>query len=261
VDGVTLMQAHFTRHTFERHSHDTYSIGCTRSGVQTFHCGGTLHASLPGDLVLFNPDEAHDGQPGTGQGFGYSIFYVPESVMANCADRDAGLRMPRYFTQPVVRDAALGALYEQAAQAMAQPRESLRADALMRELLLRVLQRHGEAGARNLRTAPAGAQRLRRVREFVEANYSQDLTVQALAQAAGLSRAHLSRAFAQEFGVPPHVYLNTVRVRQAQAAMLRGEPLAEVAAACGFADQSHFTRRFKGAVGVAPAEWLRQLRA
>ena len=104
------MNAHFTRHTFERHSHDTYSIGCTRTGVQTFHCGGTLHASLPGDIILFNPDEAHDGQPGTGQGFGYSIFYVPESVLQDCTDRDAGLRMPRHFARPVVRDAAVSTL-------------------------------------------------------------------------------------------------------------------------------------------------------
>lgn len=261
VQGVTLMHAHFTRHTFERHSHATFSIGCTRSGVQTFHCGGTLHASLPGDLILFNPDEAHDGQPGTGQGFGYSIFYVPEHVMADCADRDAGLRMPRHFARPLARDPALGSLYAQVAEAMGQAGESLRADTLMRELLLAVLQRHGEPGPREVGEALPGTQRLRRVREFLEAHYAQDVTVQALADAAGLSRAHLSRAFARQFGVPPHVYLNTLRVEAAQAAMLRGVALADVAAACGFADQSHFTRRFKGAVGIAPAQWLRQLSA
>jgi AraC-like DNA-binding protein len=63
---------------------------------------------------------------------------------------------------------------------------------------------------------------------------------------------HLTRAFARQFGVPPHIYLNAVRLERAQAAMLAGQGLAEVAAACGFADQSHFSRRFKGSVGLSP---------
>ena len=55
--------------------------------------------------------------------------------------------------------------------------------------------------------------------------------------------------------MPPHVYLNAVRVMQAQACIRRGMPLAMVALACGFADQSHLTRRFKGSVGVTPSAW------
>jgi hypothetical protein len=106
--GVTQMNAHFTEHTFERHSHETYSIGVTASGVQTFHCGGTLHASLRGDVILFNPDEPHDGQRGTQEGFGYSMLYVAPQVVDECRDKEAGLDMAAYFSQPVVRDAAMG---------------------------------------------------------------------------------------------------------------------------------------------------------
>jgi hypothetical protein len=106
--GVTQMNAHFTEHSFERHSHETYSIGVTASGVQTFHCGGTLHASLRGDVILFNPDEPHDGQRGTQEGFGYSMLYVAPQVVDECRDKEAGLDMAAYFRQPVVRDAAMG---------------------------------------------------------------------------------------------------------------------------------------------------------
>jgi AraC-like DNA-binding protein len=57
--------------------------------------------------------------------------------------------------------------------------------------------------------------------------------------------------------MPPHVYLNAVRVSEAQKRIRLGMPLATVALECGFADQSHFTRRFKGSVGVTPAAWRR----
>jgi AraC-like DNA-binding protein len=60
--------------------------------------------------------------------------------------------------------------------------------------------------------------------------------------------------------VPPHVYLNAVRLANARQLLLTGVPLATVAATTGFADQSHFTRRFKGATGLSPGAWLRQMR-
>src|SRR4051812_9320481 len=105
--GVTMMNAHFRRHAFERHSHETYSIGMTRTGVQSFNCGGSRHASLPGDLILFNPDVPHDGQRGAPEGFGYTILYLPPATVEQCVDRDAGLRNPLYFRSPVVRDPQL----------------------------------------------------------------------------------------------------------------------------------------------------------
>lgn len=258
--GVTQMNAHFTEHTFERHSHETYSIGVTASGVQTFHCGGTLHASLRGDVILFNPDEPHDGQRGTQEGFGYSMLYVSQQVVDECRDKEAGLDMSAYFSQPVVRDVAMGCALTRAIAAAGQAQESLRAEELTRGVLVRLLQRYGERCSGD-DAKPAGAARMVRIRDYLRSHFDQDITVDALAREAGLSRVHLTRAFAQQFGVPPHIYLNAVRIERAQAGMLAGQNLAEVAAACGFADQSHFSRRFKGSVGLAPGAWLRQMRA
>jgi AraC-like DNA-binding protein len=261
LPGASLMDAHFREHTFERHSHDTFSIGLTHSGVQSFHCGGTLHSSLPGDLILFNPDEPHDGERGAPEGFGYSILYVPMDAVHACADASAGLRMPQYFRSPVVRDRALARRFTQATAAIQQSGETLRAQELLSALLATILLRHGEPGVREDARALAARQRVERVRDYLQAHFQDNVTVEDLTPVAGLSRVHLTRAFTQAFGTPPHLYLNAVRLRRAQAAMLAGTPLADVAAACGFADQSHFTRRFKGAVGTSPAQWLRQMRA
>lgn len=253
------MHAHFRRHTFERHSHETYSIGLTHSGVQTFHCGGSLHASLPGDLILFNPDEAHDGQRGAPEGFGYSILYLPQAALDACADRRAGFHLPRYFRSPIVRDRAMAALFTRAINVVSQAGETLRAEELLAGLVSRILLRHGEAGPKS-ETLPASADRqMGLVRDYLHAHYAEDVTVENLASVAGLSRAHLTRAFTRYVGVPPHMYLNAIRLRHAQAIMLAGKPLAEAALTCGFADQSHFTRRFKGAMGTSPARWLRQM--
>lgn len=73
MSGVKPMRAHFTEHAFERHSHPEYGIGLTHSGIQTFHCRGTVQTSVPGDLIFLNPNQAHDGLPGTDQGYGHAM--------------------------------------------------------------------------------------------------------------------------------------------------------------------------------------------
>jgi AraC-like DNA-binding protein len=260
VPGMTVMQAHFTDHAFERHSHETYSIGYTLSGVQTFHCGGSLHASRRGDIILFNPDEPHDGQRGTQEGFGYAMLYVPQDVVDDCRDAGAGAPPGRYFNRVVVHDPAMAGVIARTVSATGQAKESLRAQELTRDMLVRLLGKYGESATRS-GAASAGVRRMERLRDYLCAHYAEDVTVDMLAREAGLSRVHLTRAFTASFGVPPHIYLNAVRLRHAKEALLRGGQLSDVAAACGFADQSHFSRRFKGSVGLSPGAWLRQMTA
>jgi AraC-like DNA-binding protein len=250
------MKAHFTEHTFERHSHETYSIGVTASGVQTFHCGGTLHASLRGDVILFNPDDDHDGCRGTADGFRYTMGYVPAAFVASCVDGK------RYFAKPHAADRQLAEAFGALSASLAQtPAESLRAETLMRAFLGTMLARHGERPQAGAGPAAIGAATLARVKDYIRTYHAHDITVADLAAVAGLSRAHLTRAFTAAYHMPPHVYLNAVRIAQAQALIRRGTPLATVALECGFADQSHLTRRFKGSVGVTPSAWQKMQRA
>lgn len=262
--GITLLNAHFTQHRFERHSHETYSIGVTRSGVQTFACRGARHASLAGDVILFNPDEPHDGSRGTDAGFGYSMLYVDAALVhALVADRAAGSAAgaARYFKAPVVHDPQGALLLQQAVAAVAEQQESLHGEERTAAAVQALLGRHGEARVDWAPSVDAGRQRMALVREYLDAHFADDVTVQALAAQAGLSRAHLTRAFTATYGIAPHAYLNTVRIRNAQAGLRQGQAVADVAAACGFADQSHLTRRFKGQVGMAPRRWLTHMRS
>ena len=77
------------------------------------------------------------------------------------------------------------------------------------------------------------------------------------AREAGLSRYQLVRQFAQATGLTPHAYLVQRRLHHARRLMRAGTPLAEVAAASGFADQSHLTRLFARSFGTTPHAYLR----
>lgn len=252
-DGVSLMRASFDDHAFERHSHDGYAIGITTHGVQRFRCKGARHDSVAGDFVLFNPDEDHDGGPGTPDGFRYTIWYVPQSIVSD----------KRYFARPHVTDPQLAARFGRlSASLIDTPQESLRVASTVRAFLDTLLARHGERAAPSLKApADAGGASLARVRDYIRAHFARDITVADLALVANMSRAHLTRAFTAAYHTPPHVYLNAVRVAQAQGLIRAGLPLVDVALACGFADQSHLTRRFKGSIGVTPADWRAMTRS
>jgi AraC-like DNA-binding protein len=250
TNGVTLMRADFSDHAFERHSHDCFALGVTTYGIQRFRCKGTQYDSRPGDLVLFNPDDDHDGCRGTADGFRYTMWYVPAAFVASCVGGN------RYFARPHATDGQMAEAFRTLSASLADtPAESLRAESLMRAFLGTMLARHGERPQPG--AAPSRAATLARVKDYIRTYYARDITVSDLAAVAGLSRAHLTRAFTGAYHMPPHVYLNAVRIAQAQALIRRGMPLAAVALECGFADQSHLTRRFKGSVGVTPSAWHR----
>jgi AraC-like DNA-binding protein len=95
-----------------------------------------------------------------------------------------------------------------------------------------------------------------RIRECIH-DTEGGLDLARLAKEVGLSPFQVVRAFKRRFGVPPHVYQLTVRIARARRLLLQGVATADVAAECGFVDQSHLSRHFKQHVGVTPVAYAK----
>jgi AraC-like DNA-binding protein len=99
---------------------------------------------------------------------------------------------------------------------------------------------------------------MRRSTELLDAHLDGNITIQELAGACGLSLGHFARAFAKTFGRPPHRWLTERRVDRAKDFIVNSQlSLAEIAALCGFADQSALSRSFKRIHGISPGTWRR----
>src|SRR3981081_4959279 len=64
LNGLERLQAWFHGYAYDWHRHDTYAVGVTLEGVQTFDCHRATYNSLPGQVIVLHPDEPHNGRAG-----------------------------------------------------------------------------------------------------------------------------------------------------------------------------------------------------
>jgi len=250
--GVELYRAHIVRHMFEPHTHEAFGLGAIESGVERFRYRGSDHLAPAGSMVLMNPDELHTGRAETDGGWRYRMIYIePELVERVVGERGW------WFAQAVGHDAPRAQRVGTLLDAMWHEREPLAFDSLLFALL-------GEfrAHARSAnKPAVEGAMRFAPVLEYLREHLDQRLTLEELAQVAGLSPFHFLRRFKAQYHATPQQMLMALRLFEAKQRLARGEPAAQVAAAVGLADQAHLTRAFAQRYGVTPARYQKQVRA
>jgi len=245
---VQALEAWFGGRGYDTHRHDTYAIGLTDRGVQAFDYRGATRTSLPGQVVVLHPDEAHDGRAGTPDGFGYRIVYVAPARIAEAARAIRGRPGPLPFVrEPVAVDARPAAAVEAAFDFAPEP---LAADALVLRLAEALCDADPACAA-----APVRVDRraVARARALLDAAIARVVSSSELEAATGLTRHELARQFRAALGTSPYRYSLMRRLDRAAALLRRGEPLADVALDTGFADQAHLTRMFKAAHGLPPA--------
>jgi AraC-like DNA-binding protein len=214
---------------------------------------GAVRTHVAGSVKLKEPGEVHRDlrvhAPFTLQGAGFSPALLAEAASA------LGMRGSVHFRAPGF------APHERAARlAFAMHAALVRPDApeieratLVAETLAEVLSAAPEAARSR---APRA---VRRARDFLHDAVAEKVTLDALAEHAGLDKFHLVRAFRTEVGLPPYEYLTHLRVARAKELLRRGARVAEAAQAVGFYDESQLHRHFRRIVGVTPGLFARSL--
>lgn len=234
---------------FSPHRHDTYTVAVTMAGVQTFNYRGEMRYSLPGQVLILHPDELHDGHCRDEAGFSYWAAYIPPTHVEAVLE---SVELP-FIANGVSTNPALIA----AASTMVIDCARIEDPGAYEDALYDLAQAMNNLAGRKAKVRIADRTAVMRARDYLEAAVVVGARLEDLEQVSGCDRWQLSRDFRALLGTSPYRYLQHRRVDLAKQMLREGATLADAAHGAGFADQSHFGRTFRKAVGLTPKEWLR----
>ncbi|RJT34227.1 AraC family transcriptional regulator [Mesorhizobium waimense] len=252
LGDLEMLAARYRDHAYALHTHPTYVFGVVVAGVEKLRIGRRNHLAPAGSIIAVNPEDPHDGEKGCAVGWAYRTCYPDVTLMGEIAD-DLGLRGLPMFAEGILQASDLARGFVRAHSLAGQPLEQ---EAAMLVVLRRLASRFGGCSGRI--HASDGGEPIRRFRlygELIEADLAAGFDLARLASAAGVSRFQVIRDFHRTAAMTPGQYLRDRRIRAASALMRTDMPLAEIAVATGFADQSHLTRVFKTIKGLSPGAW------
>ena len=252
---VESRRACHSRACYKAHSHPTFSIGAVDAGCSSFTGAGEGQQRLtPGTLVMVPAQRVHACNPEPGQAWSYQMLHVQAEWLQQLR-LESGLAAAEPGAP--ARISRLPALYHQFCtlnELLFSAANTVEKEAA----LIAFMGDHDFSEHPPLTAAPAptlAMPALRGLLERIEADDPATLSLETLAQQAGLGRYQLIRAFRAATGLTPHAYLLNARVNRGRQLLRDGLALAEVAYRLGFSDQSHFQRVFKAHVGVTPGQY------
>ncbi|SCC91337.1 Transcriptional regulator, AraC family [Thiomonas sp. X19] len=251
--GMEMLTASYWAHRFTPHVHDTYVIALIEQGAEQFRCGCDTWLAPAGSMVIVPPGASHTGQRGCEWGWSYRVFYpAPHMLAALMAELPGGAEAPPAFGAAVLTDPPLFQALRRLHMLLHEEADALHRASAWRTTMGDLLLRHAGVEPRRLGRETTA---VRRAQDLLRADAGAALGLAELASAVGLSPWYLNRVFARDVGMPPHAWRNQWRLAQAKTLLRRGQAPAKVAAALGFADQSHLHRQFKRAFGVTPGAY------
>lgn len=249
VTGVAeVLHAEWRDHAYPAHTHDTWTLLLVDDGLIGYQLHGQGHAAAPrAGVTLLPPNVVHDGRPATWRGFRKRAVYLdgdvfPEALVGAAVDG------------PLISDDAVRRQVSALDRALVAGND-LEAQSRLALVVERVSWHL--TGRAPLGIGPPPTEVASRARELLDRDPAgvTDLTV--VANAVGVSTAHLVRSFTASYGIPPHRYLLGRRLDVARRLLLAGQAPAEVATATGFYDQAHLTRHFKRLLATTPGRYGR----
>ena len=246
------------------HTHDGYEIYFFHQGNVNLIIGNEIYPMQPGDMLLFSGDVLHRPNPDKEMPYIRSYVNFTADYIQEMAGEDLQAKLMSLFSHPnglLIRWDENGASeMDQHFATMFVEREKeaigtgFMLQSLMVQLLLKIYRKSKELYA--YLTVPAQSQKesnVRRMLEYLNQNYKQPVTLEALSKAMHLNKYYMCHSFKEVTGISINHYMTRKRIDEAKKLLrLSDTPIALISELLGFSNPIHFSRMFKQYDGVSP---------
>lgn len=251
LGGLELLIADFSDHRFDVHWHDTWSIGVVLRGANNNSVKGETDGIVTcGQISIIAPGQLHAGTVLGEEGCHYFMFYPKNELLLDAAE-SMEMNLPVIEGKRIEHANFADRLCEAANILSDGQADSFEREVIWSHCVTELLHVFSPRDVQGLGVSPGRiSPSLLRAKEYLHDYPLNEVRLDTLAQAVGMSKFHLCRQFSAKFGLSPSRYQRQLRLQQAKKMLLAGKEIAEIAFACGFADQSHLGRLFKSTYGI-----------
>ncbi|MDM5210791.1 AraC family transcriptional regulator [Peribacillus sp. NJ4] len=247
--GITALSASITDFKYKKHSHKEYAIGVTLRGIQQYNLNGSLQLSYQNGVMLFNPEQAHDGRAHDEQGLDYVMLYIEPQLLLEVIEKKDIVR----FSTPIVYDYRL----EQRILSLSNAILSEKDEALCSELLLSLTDSLIQT---NLSTDYKKDNALiRKAKDMLHTNLENVLKLDEICKELNLSKFKFIRSFKAHTGISPYQYFLNSKIERAKQLIEKNGDIYSAVAECGFVDLTHLNKHFKSVYGTTAFEYISHL--
>ncbi|QOV13313.1 AraC family transcriptional regulator [Viridibacillus arvi] len=247
--GITALSASITDFKYKKHCHEEYAIGVTLRGIQHYNLDGSLQLSYKNGVMLFNPEQAHDGMAHDETGLDYIMLYIKPKLLLEVIEKKDIVR----FSSPIVYDYQLVQRILSLSNAILNDEE----DALCSELLISLTD---SLIQNNLSTDNKKDNNLiRKAKVMLHSNLENVLKLDELCNQLNLSKFQFIRLFKAHTGITPYQYYLNCKIERAKQLIDMNKDIYSAVAECGFVDLTHLNKHFKGVYGTTAFEYMSHL--
>jgi AraC-like DNA-binding protein len=245
--GITALKASINKFSYKKHAHEEYAIGVTLRGVQEYSLNGCSQSSYKNGIVLFNPEQIHDGKAGQyKEGLDYVMLYIKPELFLQGLEKKEIVK----FSNPVIYDEKIKHDILNLNSAILNEKDEL----LCSELYLNLIDNFSSKDF--LQNYKKENEFIKKVKEMIYYELDDVLDLEQISKEFNISKFQFIRMFKSNTGITPYQYFLNTKLIHAKEYLDNTKDLYATIVEFGFSDLSHLNRHFKRVYGVTAFEYI-----
>lgn len=245
--GITALSATMTDFSYKKHAHEEYAIGVTKRGIQHYHLDGHLQLSYQNGIMLFNPEQTHDGMAHDNSGLEYIMLYIKPDLLLEAIEQKEIIR----FVNPVIYNKNIQSHILKLAEAVFyQEKEQIIDELFIRltESLVNYVKDETYDNQDSL---------IYKMKEKIYASLKEDLKIDLVANEFSMSKFQFIRFFKRQTGMTPYQFFLNSKIEAIRKQIEVDKDIYSAVNDYRFVDLTHLNRQFKRVYGVTANDYAK----